>query len=145
MIALLDVDVLVALFDPVHLHHEAAHAWLEANQAAGWATCPITENGFVRVVSHPEYPGRRVTVSDALERLGAFTDSDQHHFWPDSTSLRRRSRVDTSLLDGRDRIRGTYLLLLAVENQGRLATFDADVPLEAVVQAEPEQLIVLGR
>jgi toxin-antitoxin system PIN domain toxin len=144
VIALLDVDVLVALFDPAHLHHEAAHEWLTAQRAPGWATCPITENGFARVVSHPGYPGRRVTVQDALERLSAFADAEDHHFWPDSTSLRRRSRVDTSLLDGHDRIRGAYLLMLAVENDGRLVTFDPEVPLAAVPQADPGQLVVLG-
>lgn len=144
MIALLDVDVLVALFDPAHLHHEIAHAWLGAHRADGWATCPITENGFARAVSHPAYPGRRVTVQDALERLGAFADAGDHHFWPDSTSLRRRSRIDTGLLDGHDRVQGAYLLLLAVQNEGRLVTFDAGVPLAAVPQAAPEQRVVLG-
>jgi len=144
VIALLDVDVLVALFDPAHLHHETAHEWLGDQRASGWATCPITENGFARVVSHPGYPGHRVTVQDALERLGAFADAGDHHFWPDSTSLRRRSRVDASLLEGHGSIRGAYLLLLAAENDGRLVTFDAEVPLAAVPQARPEQLVVLG-
>ena len=144
MIALLDVDVLLALFDPAHLHHESAHGWFGVNRSSGWATCPITENAFARVVSHPGYPGSRVTVSDALERLGAFADSDDHHFWPDSTSLRRRSRIDTSLLESHVSIRTAYLLLLAVENEGRLVTFDIDVPLGAVPQAGPEQVAVLG-
>jgi toxin-antitoxin system PIN domain toxin len=145
VIALLDVDVLVALFDPAHLHHESAHDWFGANRGSGWATCPITENGFARVVSHPAYPGRRVTAGDALERLGTFADGDDHHFWPDSTSLRRRSRIDTRLLDGHDRVRSAYLLLLTVENVGRLATFDSEVPLGAVPQAKPDQVVVLGR
>lgn len=145
MIALLDVDVLVALFDPAHLHHESAHGWFGAQRASGWATCPITENGFVRVVSHPEYPGRRATVADAVERLCAFTESDDHHFWPDSTSLRRRSRLDATRLEGHDAVRGAYLLLLAVEHEGRLVTFDEEIPLSAVPQAEPAQLMVLGR
>jgi toxin-antitoxin system PIN domain toxin len=144
MISLLDVDVLVALFDPAHLYHEIAHEWLAEHRSEGWATCPITENGFARAVSHPTYPGRRVTVADALERLGAFADAGDHHFWPDSTSLRRRSRIDTGLLDGHDRVRGAYLLLLAVENEGRLVTFDAEVPLAAVPQAVPEQWVVLA-
>lgn len=144
MIALLDVDVLVALFDPAHLHHEAAHDWLGEHRGEGWATSPITENGFVRVVSHPDYPGHRATVQDALERLGAFADAGDHHFWPDSTSLRRRSRVDAGLLKGHESILGAYLLLLAVENDGRLVTFDPEVPLGAVPQARPEQLVVLG-
>jgi toxin-antitoxin system PIN domain toxin len=145
VIGLLDVDVLVALFDPSHLHHDVAHRWLEEQGSAGWATCPITENGFARVVSHPDYPGRRVTVMDALERLGSFADGEDHHFWPDSTSLRRRSRIDTRLLGSHNGIRSAYLLLLAVENEGRLVTFDPEVPREAVPQAEARHLVVLGR
>lgn len=146
MIALLDVDVLVALFDPAHLHHDAAHEWFGAQRADGWATCPITENGFVRVVSHPEYPGRRSTVDDAIERLCTFTGGDDaHHFWPDSTSIRRRSRLDAALLDGSEAVRGTYLLLLAVEHEGRLVTFDDEIPLRAVPQAQAGQMVVLGR
>lgn len=144
MIALLDVDVLVALFDPAHLHHEVAHAWLEAEGADGWATCPITENAFVRAVSHSDYPGRRVTVGDAVQRLSAFTDRPDHHFWPDSTSLRRRSRIDARLIDGPRHVRTAYLLLLAAEHEGRLVTFDAEVPLVAVPQAHAEQMVVLS-
>ena len=51
--SLLDVNVLVALFDPDHVHHEAAHVWFAATRGAGWATCPLTENGVVRVLSNP--------------------------------------------------------------------------------------------
>lgn len=144
MIALLDVDVLVALFDPAHVHHEAAHAWFAENRSTGWATCPLTENGFARAVSHPAYPGRRSTVADALERLQAFTDSGDHHFWPDSTSLRRRSRLEPSLLEGHAHVTPAYLLLLAVENGGRLATFEPTVPVGAVPRATPPQVVVLG-
>jgi uncharacterized protein len=144
VIALLDAGVLTALFDPVHVHHELAHEWLEENRTLGWATCPITENGFVRVVSDPAYPGSRCTVAEALERLQAFADSGDHHFWPDSTSLRRSSRVDAGLLSDHDQVVGAYLLLLAVQNQGRLATFDEQVPVEAVQHASAEHLVVLG-
>lgn len=144
MIALLDVDVLVALFDPAHVHHEVAHAWFAENRSQGWATCPVTENGFARAVSHPDYPGRRSTVADTLERLQAFTDSGDHHFWPDSTSLRRRSRLDARRLEGHDRIASAYLLLLAVQNEGRLATFDRNVPVGAVLGASAERVVVLA-
>jgi len=144
VIALLDVGVLVALFDPAHLHHETAHSWLAGNRAQGWATCPITENGLVRVVSHPDYPGRHATVADALERLQAFTESGDHHFWPDSTSLRRTSRIETARLEGRGQLTAAYLLLLAVHHGGRLATFDPDGPVEAVLGAGPEHLVLLG-
>lgn len=140
MIALLDVDVLVALFDPSHVHHDLAHEWLARNRALGWATCPITENGFVHAVSHPAYPGRRCTVVEALERLQAFADSGDHHFWPDSTSLRRSSRLDSGFLGDHDRLVEIYLLLLAVHHEGRLATFDEGIPVGAVRQAEPEHV-----
>jgi toxin-antitoxin system PIN domain toxin len=144
MIALVDVGVLVALFDPSHIHHEGAHAWLNANRSLGWATCPVSENGFAGVVAHPEYPGRRSTVADALARLQAFTESGDHHFWPDSTSLRRASRFDSGRLRGHAQLRTGYLLLLAVHHRGRLVTFDGSLPLEAVPAARPEQLVVLG-
>lgn len=143
MVGLLDVGVLVALFDAAHLHHEVAHAWLDENRARGWATCPITENGFAGVVCHPDYPGSRSTVADALERLQAFTASGDHHFWPDSTSLRRASRVDTGRLGGHAQIRTGYLLLLAVHHGGRLVTFDETLHVEVVPAAAPDQLVVL--
>jgi len=144
VIALLDVGVLVALFDPSHVHHELAHGWLAENRVLGWATCPITENGFVRAVSNSAYPGRRCTVVGALERLQAFADGGDHHFWPDSTSLRRSSRLDSGLLGGHDRITGIYLLLLAVHHGGRLATFDDGIPVGAVRQAEAEHVALIG-
>ena len=144
MIALLDVDVLVALFDPAHVHHDVAYTWFGENRSSGWATCALTENGLARVVSHPSYPGRRTTVANAFARLGAFTESGDHHFWPSSTSLRRRSRIDTGLLEGHEQITGAYLLLLAVEHGGRVATFDRKSPIEAVDRAGSEQVVVLG-
>lgn len=144
MIGLLDIGVLVALFDPAHVHHEATHAWFAENRHLGWATCPVTENGFARVVAHPEYPGRRSTVSDALTRLQAFRESGDHHFWPDSTSLRRASRFRAEELTGHAQITGAYLLLLAAHNEGRFVTLDPDVPAGAVPHAAPEQLVVLS-
>jgi len=144
VVALPDVGVLVALFDPAHLHHDAAHAWLTAQRSFGWATCPITENGFVRTVSDPAYPGRRATLADALTRLQRFTASGDHHFWPDSTSLRRGSRIDATRIDRHAQITAAYLLLLAIHNGGCLATFDPDVPLAAVRGAERGHLVLLS-
>ncbi len=87
MTALLDVNVLVALFDPMHAHHEAAHEWFAENRRDGWATCPLTENGLVRILSNPKYPGRMTTVGDAIARLGNFRESGDHTFWQDSVSI----------------------------------------------------------
>jgi predicted nucleic acid-binding protein len=79
VIALLDVNVLVALFDPSHVHHEAAHAWFGLNRKARWATCALTENAFVRILSNPAYPGHRTTVEDGVARLRSFC-SDRSTF-----------------------------------------------------------------
>ncbi|MEJ2206616.1 MAG: PIN domain-containing protein [Gemmatimonadota bacterium] len=140
---LLDVNVLVALFDPEHVHHEAAHRWFAGARSAGWATCPLTENGLVRVVSNPAYPGRRTTVADAVSRLRQFTDSGNHVHWPDDVSLLRPDELDGSQLTGHREITDAYLLALAVRHDGALATFDRSVRTAAVPAFEPRHLVAI--
>ena len=143
MVALLDVNVLVALFDPAHAHHEAAHAWLGRNRRSGWATCPLTENGLVRVLSNPAYPGRRTTVRDALRRLAEFRQSGEHTFWPDSASLCDERLIRPAHLLGHRQLTDVYLLALAVANGGQVATFDRSIPLAAVDGAKTDHLAYL--
>lgn len=143
MVHLLDVNVLVALFDPAHLHHEPAHAWFGAQRGSGWATCPITQNGFLRVLSNPAYPGRRTTVADAAERLGRFLASGGHEFWPDDVSLLDGEAVSPAHLSGHREITDAYLLALAVRRAGRLATFDRHVRVAAVPGAGPDHVAVI--
>jgi toxin-antitoxin system PIN domain toxin len=137
---LLDVNVLLALADPAHLHHDAAHRWFERNAAVGWATCPITENGFVRVASHPEYPNRPGDAQVVLELLRGACARDDHRFWPDSISLREAVVRDRALTHGQ--LTDVYLLALAVAHGGRLATFDRRIPVE-VVDGGREALVVI--
>lgn len=144
VIHLLDVNVLVALFDPAHIHHEAAHEWFRASSAAGWATCPLTENGLVRVISNPSYPGRRTTVADAVDRLRRFTKSEAHVFWPDDLSLLDKRCIDASHLSGRQQITDAYLLALAVQRSAALATFDRKVRTNAVPRAGQQHLSVIS-
>lgn len=144
MVALLDVNVLVALFDPVHTHHEAAHRWFESKGPSGWASCPITGNGFVRVLSNPRYPGRWTTAQDAVDRLRRFQQTDEHRFWPDSVSICDVSLFQFAQFGGHRKLTDIYLLALAVQNGGRLATFDRAIPLSAVRSAGKEHLEVLG-
>jgi toxin-antitoxin system PIN domain toxin len=144
LVLLLDVNVLVALFDPVHTHHEAAHEWFEPNRRSGWSTCPLTENGLVRVISNPSYPGRRTTVQDALQRLTIFRESGNHTFWPDSASLCEVPLIRPANLLGHRQLTDVYLLALAVTNGGRLATFDQRISLAAVNGAEPGHLACIG-
>lgn len=143
MISLLDVNVLIALFDPTHTHHESAHRWFRAERRSGWATCAITENGMVRVLSNPMYPGRQTTVRDAVDRLQSFRQSGEHTFWPDTPSLCQGNLFRTASFGGHRRLTDVYLLALAVENGGRLATFDRAVPLTAVVGAKKRHLATL--
>jgi toxin-antitoxin system PIN domain toxin len=140
---LLDVNVLVALFDPEHVHHEAAHRWFGAARPEGWATCPLTENGFVRVVSNPAYPGRRTTVADALARLRRFAAVGDHAHWPDDVSILRPGDVDAARLAGHREITDAYLLALAVRHGGALVTFDRSVRTDAVPGFEARHLVVV--
>ena len=86
--ALLDVNLLIALFDPDHVHHGAAHEWFAANRSSGWATCPLTENGLIRILANVAYSGTNETPAGIQQRLQAFCSSGDHAFWPDGVSLR---------------------------------------------------------
>ena len=86
-IALLDVNVLVALFDPAHVNHEDAHRWFGRNRRHGWATCPTTINGCIRVLSNPAYPTVEATPAEVAGRLRSLCSTTDHHFWEDSVSL----------------------------------------------------------
>ena len=144
MIALLDVNVLVALFDPAHLYHEAAHAWFEHNRNQRWATCPLTENALVRVLSNPSYPGSRTTAEDAASRLRTFCSDRLHLFWPDSVSIRDTGRFRWNHVHGHRQLTDVYLLALSVSNEGRLATFDSTISVRAVQGAAPDNLELLA-
>jgi toxin-antitoxin system PIN domain toxin len=144
VIALLDVNVLVALFDPDHLYHDAAHAWFARNRSRGWVTCPLTENALVRILSNAAYPGHRTTLEDAAARLQTFCSDRQHTFWPDSVSIRDPGRLRWSHVQGHRQLTDVYLLALAVSNQGRLATFDSAISLRAVGGAAPQNLELIG-
>ena len=139
---LLDVNVLVALFDPHHIHHDTAHDWFAANRDAGWATCPITENGFIRVISHPAY-GLGERVETAAARLRAFCESGGHQFWRDAISL-RDAPFDLARAGGAKQLTDIYLLGMAINRKGRLATFDRSIPVGAVAGATPEAVVVIS-
>lgn len=140
---LLDVNVLVALFDPHHIHHDAAHDWFVDNREAGWATCPITENGFVRVISHPAYGAAGERASTVVERLHTFCASGGHQFWRDAVSL-RDELFDLSRAAGAKQLTDIYLLGLAVNRKGQLATFDRTIPIGAVRGATADTLLIIG-
>jgi len=143
-VALLDVNVLVALFDPDHVHHELAHDWFAGHRGDGWATCPITENGFVRVLANPAYHAAVTRPSDLVARLRRFCGSGHHQFWPDQVSLRDPALFDPAFAAGFRQITDVYLLGLARMKGGCLATFDGAIPLKAVRGTGRDSLVVIA-
>jgi toxin-antitoxin system PIN domain toxin len=138
---LLDVNVLIALFDPDHIHHEPAHLWFAGHRSEGWATCPLTENGVVRILSNPAYSPTAERPARIVERLGAFRSSGDHEFWPDDVSLCDPAIFDLAV--GHRRLTDVYLLALARVHGGRLVTFDRSIPIAAVHGARAEHLLVV--
>lgn len=132
MTFLLDVNVLIALIDPAHVHHGPANQWFEAEGRGAWATCPLTQNGVLRVVGNPRYgnhPGSPVVVADVLQRLIAL---EGHAFWHDDISLLDNALVDVSRLLNAANLTDTYLLALACSKGGKLATLDRRLVTAAV-------------
>lgn len=143
MRALLDVNVLIALLDAAHIQHAQAHQWLAGNAAAGWASCPITQNGCIRIMSQPGYPGS-LAAAEVASRLTEASQHEGHRFWPDDISLLAPGTIAWQRVLGHRQVTDNYLLALAVRHKGRFVTFDARVQFEAVAQAKPRHLVVLG-
>jgi toxin-antitoxin system PIN domain toxin len=139
--SLLDVNVLLALLDVDHVDHERLSAWLSKELSGGWASCPLTENGFVRIVSSPTYPGP-VTPERAVRLLAEACRATDHVFWSDDLSLLDPSHVDTSRLHGHRQVTDAYLLALAVHHDGRLITNDRRIARVAVPRATDAHLTV---
>jgi toxin-antitoxin system PIN domain toxin len=138
----LDVNVLLALLDPDHVHNQMALEWFEA-QTEGWATCPITQAGFARVASQDRYP-HPVTTRAALGLLEAATADEAHEFWPCDLAVTDKIWLDRERILGPAQLTDAYLLALAVSRAGRFVTLDRRVAVNAVVGAKPDQLVVLA-
>ena len=131
MRSLLDVNVLIALLDAEHVHHAAARHWMRENIRHGWATCPITQNGCLRIMAQPGYP-QRIPSSLVAERLREATATEHHRFWSDDVSLLESRTVDWKRVIGPRQITDVHLLALAVEHGGRFVTFDARIAPDVV-------------
>jgi uncharacterized protein len=143
-VSLLDVNLLVALFDPNHVHHDIAHDWFADHRADRWATCPVTENGFVRVLSNPSYGSDAPRVADLVERLRTFCSARDHTFWEGGVSLRDQGLFRPQSIAGHRQLTDVYLLGLARRMRGCLATFDRTIPLAAVVGATANDIAVIA-
>ena len=142
MRALLDVNVLIALLDADHSLHARATQWFGSHARSGWASCPITQNGCVRIMSHPGYPNA-LPVRAVIERLAEASASTFHAFWPDDISLLDAQVADSARIHGPRQLTDLYLLALAVRHRGHFVTFDSSVSIEAVRRAEKKHIVNL--
>lgn len=142
MRALLDVDVLIALLDAAHVHHHEARAWLEANIAEGWASCPITQNGCIRILSQPAYPGAQPPAVIAA-RLAEAVETRWHEFWADDLTVVEPGALGWQQILSSRQLTDAYLLALAVRRGGRLVTLDRAAPLAAVAGVSAQHLVIL--
>jgi uncharacterized protein len=141
---LLDVNVLIALIDPAHIHHDAAHAWFAGEGRKAWATCPLTQNSVLRVVGHRRYPnspGTPASVAQVMKELCALPG---HEFWTDDISLLDGKRVEVGRILSSAQVTDSYLLALALANSGKLATFDRRLVVDAVVRGARGLHLIAG-
>ena len=142
MRSLLDVSILVALLDGGHLHHGLVTEWLRKSQSGGWASCPLTQNGCLRILSLPAYPNPH-PVAQVAQRLAQAVAHPSHQFWPDSLSLLDSGRLQWDRMLSSRQVTDTYLLALAVEHDARLVSLDPGISLQAVSGAKPKHLLTL--
>jgi toxin-antitoxin system PIN domain toxin len=142
MRALLDVNVLVALLDADHALHKRATDWFAAHARDGWASCPLTQNGCVRVMSSPGYPNS-LPPTAIIERLRNAATTEFHEFWPDNVSLLDPKVSDSTRIHGPRQITDLYLLALAVRHGGRLVTFDTGIAIRTIKGAGTQHLAVI--
>ena len=143
--ALLDVNLLVALFDADHPHHETSHDWFADNHANGWATCALTQNGLLRILANPRYGATLSRPADLVKALAQFCSSKHHQFWAESVSLTDRTIFNPSSIHGYRQVTDIYLLGLAKKMGGYLATLDSGIPLGAVVGATRKTIAVIAQ
>jgi len=139
---LLDINVLIALIDPAHQFHASAHTWFKSHRSHGWATCPITENGCLRIMSNPGYPFPGLTVEHVRGILAELVRVEGHRFWPDSLSFLEPKRFDLTQT-GPKYLTDLYLLSLAISNRGCLITFDRTIPIQTITGFQPDDMEVL--
>jgi|ERR1700722_18466761 len=138
---LLDVNVLVALSWPGHQFHDLTQHWFSRHCSKGWATCPITQAGFLRIVSNPAFSPRAVAPAEAMRALEITVSHPRHQFWKDDLPLAAAVLAFQSRLVGHQQITDAYLLGLAMHKKGRLATLDQSIRGLLAPEARAERFI----
>lgn len=140
---LLDVNTVLALLDPRHVFHDAAHAWAERAPDAIWLTCPLVQNSVIRVASQTAYPNHLGTAAAVRGILEDFCASPRHEFCPDDISIIQQGVIVRPDLLIPSRVTDLYLLALAHHHRAKLATFDRKIPADAVAGG-PGALVLLN-
>jgi uncharacterized protein len=137
--ALLDMNALLALLIENHEFHRTVAAWFARNEKSGWSTCPVTQQGFVRIVSNPAYMRPSPKIGAAIQLLAKTLEASAHHrFWADELSVPELNGSVLGRLSGHQQLTDAYLLSLAIHRQGRLVTFDKRV-LQLAPDGSPER------
>ena len=140
---LLDVNVWVALFDDAHTHSAIANAFI-AKRGIKIATCPLVENGVVRVMNVPQYGrGGAVGLERVRDQLRHATATLKSEFWPDDISIRDDEHINLAKVHGHNQITDAYLLALAVKHGGRFVTLDRGAWAGAVRGGQEGSLVVV--
>ncbi len=142
MRALLDINALIALHDRDHVHHQRATEWMTTNIRHGWASCPLTQNGCLRIMSQPAYPNAQA-LSTLVQMLRSSTGHPQHVFWPDDISVLDQARFNHAHIHSARQLTDLYLLALARQQGRRLVSFDLRIPVSAVSGATDRHLVRL--
>ncbi len=131
---LLDVNALIALIAPGHVHYESMHRWFAKNAAAGWATCPITENGAIRIISQPSFAAGPYDPIEVMEALRALwrSQAKHHYFWADDVSLSDDALFHADRITSHKHVTDAYLLGLAAKHGAKLVSFDRTLPWQAI-------------
>lgn len=143
MRALLDVNVIIALLDAGHLMHRAAQRWMAREVDKGWATCPITQNGVLRIMSQPAYPNAQ-PVARVAARLQEACNHPSHVFWPEEISLLGDGVIQWDRVLGHRQITDAFLLAVAAAHGGRFVSFDRRINTDIVCAAQAEHLCVIA-
>lgn len=143
MRSLLDVNFLIAILDVKHSLNERAQEWWgDSNRT--WASCPLTENAVVRILSNPNYDKRiQTSASNVIDQLNKFKEASDHEFWKDDISILDDTIFRANMILGARHLTDLYLLGLSAKNNGQLITFDTRISISAVATAGPDNIVVL--
>ena len=142
MRALLDVNVLIALLDDAHVHHRLAKDWLGEHIDHGWASCPLTQLGCIRIIANARYANVQ-PAAQVAQRVAKATHTAHHEFWPADANPLGVPGIDWARVLSSRHVTDVYLLSLAVAREGRFVTFDQHVPWQCVPAAKPRHRVVL--